>query len=114
MRMPCVGRLERSKRLQVEADDLPTVDLENMDETELEWQSRIADAGLGAAEELGWVIAILTGALAQIKSDSWLLAAALAGFAYWLATARYRRRAAAAQDAHYRAARLGKYASSSD
>ena len=81
-----------------------------MDITQLEEQSKIADAELGVAEELSWGIAILAGLLVYLKADAWYLALAAAGVAYWLATFRYRRKSAAAEEAFFKAAKLGKYA----
>lgn len=75
----------------------------------LEQASRVADAQLGVAEDFGWGIAVLGGLLCRVLSHSWLLAVACGVSAYWLVTLRYRRRAAAVEDAYYRAAKLGKY-----
>ncbi len=79
------------------------------DVSELEEASKIADAELGVAEELGWGLAGLAAIIVHIKVDNWWLTVASFGLAYWLITLRYRRRSAAAEDAYYRAAKLGKY-----
>lgn len=79
------------------------------DEAELEKASKLADAELGVAEELGWVLAALAAGIVHIKVDNWWVTVAAFGIAYWLVTLRYRKRSAAAEDAYYRAAKLGKY-----
>lgn len=85
-----------------------------MDEVErLERLSAIADARLGVAEELGWFIASLLAVIVYLKMDSsWL--AALVAFvgSYYVATYGYRRNAAKAEDAYFRAGDLGKYSRS--
>lgn len=78
---------------------------------ELEHLSAIADARLGVAEELVWPIVILTWAAVHLKWDSWILAAVITVAVYFLVTTPYRRAAAKAEDAYFRQAGLGKYAS---
>lgn len=79
---------------------------------ELQRHSELADAKLGVAEELGWIIAILAGVSSYLKLQSWLAGVAVAAVAYFLVTYRYRQQAAAAEDAYFRAAGLGKYSRS--
>ena len=79
---------------------------------ELERHSELADAKLGVAEELGWIIAILAGVSAYLKLQNWLAGVAIAAVAYFVATYRYRQQAATAEDAYFRAAGLGKYSRS--
>lgn len=80
-----------------------------MSTDDLEQKSKIADAELGVAEELGWGIALLAGAVGYLKADSWLVAIAVGVAAYYLSTLRYRRRSAAAEDSYFKAAKLGKH-----
>lgn len=75
---------------------------------ELQHKSEIADARLGVAEELGWPIAFLAGVAVHFQWGSWIAAIAAAIMAYWLATYRYRRSAAKAEDSYFRQAGLGK------
>lgn len=82
-----------------------------MEHRELEDASKLADAELGVAEDLGWVIALLAACTAYLASGHWLLILGAGVIAYWLATTRYRRRAAAAEDAYFKVAKLGKYMS---
>ena len=77
---------------------------------ELQHKSEIADARLGVAEELGWPIVFLAGVAVHFQWGGWVAAIAAAIVAYWLATYRYRRSAAKAEDAYFRQAGLGKYA----
>ena len=79
-------------------------------DTELQHQSELADAELGVAEELGWAVAVLSGLAAHFKWDSWLLTLPITIGSYVLATYRYRRKAAKAEDDYYQAAGLGIYA----
>ena len=76
---------------------------------ELEQDSRVADAELGVAEELGWGIAVLAGLACGLHTHNWVLSLPFGAAAYWLVTLRYRRRAAAIEDRYFRAAKLGKY-----
>jgi len=64
---------------------------------------------IGAAEDLGWIIACLCGVLAYDFWHSWLLSAVILGASYFVATFRYRKSEGTAEDAYYRAAGLGKY-----
>ena len=77
---------------------------------ELERMSALADARLGVAEELVWLVVILVWVTVHLKWDSWMLAAVAAVAAYLLVTTPYRRAAAKAEDAYFRQAGLGKYA----
>jgi uncharacterized ion transporter superfamily protein YfcC len=77
---------------------------------ELEHLSALADAKLGVAEELVWIVVILVWVAVHLKWDNWLLAAAASVAAYFLVVNPYRRVAAKAEDAYFRQARLGKYA----
>ena len=78
-------------------------------EPELQAASELADAKLGVAEELGWPLALLVATSAHLAWSSWLLAVPLAGAGYYLATYKYRRESARAEDQYYKAAGLGKY-----
>ena len=77
--------------------------------SELERLSEVADAALGVAEELGYTVALLAGLAAHLRWGSWLITVPAAVVAYVLSTYRYRRRADKAEDAYFRAAKLGKY-----
>jgi type II secretory pathway component PulF len=78
-------------------------------ESQLRIASELADARLGVAEELGWSIAFLVATAAHLAWGSWLLTIGLAIAGYFLATYRYRRDSALAEDRYYRFAGLGKY-----
>ncbi len=81
--------------------------------SELQQQSQLADARLGVAEELGWVIAILAAAVVQLQWQNWLFTTPAGVVAYVLVVLRYRKQAATAEDRYFRAERLGKYAGTS-
>ena len=76
---------------------------------ELEQRSQIADAQLGVAEDFSWFVAVLSGVAAHLKWESWFITVPVAVAAFVLATFKYRRAAAKAEDAYYRVAMLGKY-----
>ena len=80
---------------------LPTDDLERA--------SQLADARLQVAEELGWPLAALAATAAHLMWGSWLLTLAVVALTYFGVTFNYRRLSQRAEDAHYRAAGLGKY-----
>ncbi|MCI1003280.1 hypothetical protein [Herbaspirillum sp. C7C8] len=80
-----------------------------MPKTEAELNSIIADARLGAAEELGWPCSVLGAVAIYLHSGSWLLTAAGAIGVYGLATFKYRRDASRAEDLFHREAGLGKH-----
>lgn len=78
--------------------------------SELERQSELADARLGVAEDFAWVVAGLAAMLAYSLEQNWLWA--LAAFIVGFAVSIYPLRKAAdkAEDAYFRAAKLGRYA----
>jgi len=76
---------------------------------DLERASQLADARLGVAEELGWPLALAVATAAHLKWEGWLLTLAVAALTYYAVTFRYRRASNRAEDAHHRAAGLGKY-----
>jgi hypothetical protein len=78
---------------------------------DLERASQLADERLGVAEELGWPMALFAGAAAHLAWSSWALTLLVVPLTYYCATFSYRRQSHRAEDAYYRAARLGKYAS---
>lgn len=84
------------------------------DTTLLEHLSQMADAELGVAEDLGWVIAILCATLFQFKWESWILSMTAGAIAYVVAIYRYRKRAEIAEDNYFKAAGLGKYIKTQD
>lgn len=75
---------------------------------ELEVASKIADARLGVAEELGWYAAIAAAMLVGLKLEWWAGVVALYPV-YYILTLRYRNAASAAEDAYFRHARIGRY-----
>jgi cbb3-type cytochrome oxidase subunit 3 len=91
-----------------------SLDVRMADATSLEQLSKIADAELGVAEELGWAIAILFAAVVQFLLSSWVLSIAGGFCSYVFAVYRYRKRAAIAEDNYFKAAGLGKYFMSQD
>ena len=78
--------------------------------SKLERQSELADARLGVAEDFAWPVAGLAATLAYSLERGWLWA--LAAFIVGFAVSIYPLRKAAdkAEDAYFRAAKLGKYA----
>lgn len=78
-------------------------------EQELQHLSEIADARLDVAEELGWVVGVLAAFVVQMKWDTWVGAIVTVLVVYLIVTLPYRRRAAKAEDAYFKAAHLGKY-----
>ena len=78
-------------------------------EAELQTASELADAKLGVAEELAWPLAIFVAIAAHLAWGYWLLTFPLAAAGYYLATYKYRRESASAEDKYYKAAGLGKY-----
>jgi hypothetical protein len=79
-------------------------------ETDLHQLSMLADARLSVAEDLGWPLAALAATSVYLNWESWLLALGVAVAGYVLATMKYRRDAAKAEDEYFRIAGLGKYA----
>lgn len=75
----------------------------------LERLSAIADARLGVAEELGWVIALLLAVVVHQRFDSWLWSIAAFIGSYVLVVMVFRKESDRAEDEYYRAAGLGKY-----
>jgi hypothetical protein len=83
-----------------------------MEEAErLERLSEIADAKLGVAEDLRWIIAVLVAALVYERTDhSFIYAAVAFVAAFALTVYEFREAATKAEDAWLRATSLGKYA----
>lgn len=73
--------------------------------------SKLADAELGVAEALGWAVAGFAGLAVHLAYGIWLMTIPVAIGSYILATHRYRKRAAKAEDEYFRSAGLGKYTS---
>ncbi len=80
------------------------------DQLELQHQSELADARLSVAENLGWPMSILAATGVQCMWQNWLLTILTLVVVYFMITFKYRREAEKAEDAHYRASSLGKYA----
>ena len=78
-------------------------------EEELEHRSALSDARLGVAEELGWAVALLSGAVIYLKWGTWMGAVVGAMAVYYVVTYKYRKDAKKAEDEYLRAAGLGKY-----
>ncbi len=84
------------------------MDLDPIDE--LEYKAELAYVQLGVAEELGWPIGILSAYAVNLKWHwPWYLCIPLAIAIYFAVRYQYAKREAAAEDAHHRAAKLGKY-----
>ena len=79
-------------------------------ETDLHQTSKLADARLSVAEDLGWPLAALAATSVYLKWESWVLALGVAVAGYVLTTMKFRRDAAKAEDEYFRIAGLGKYA----
>jgi len=80
------------------------------DVAELERQSELADARLGVAEDFAWVVSGLAGLVAYSLERSWLLAVAAFVVGFVVSVYPLRKAANKAEDAYFRAAKLGKYA----
>jgi len=76
---------------------------------ELEKRAEIALAQLGVAEDLAWWIAVLAAIAVYLKWDNWVLAVLMVPAGYFAITHQYRTKEKAAEDAHHRAAGLGKH-----
>lgn len=68
-------------------------------DTELDYQSKIADAELGVAEELGWHIAIFAGLSVHLQWENWLVTIATSIFMYVLSIHKWRKKASKAERA---------------
>ena len=82
---------------------------ESEEATELRVASEIADARLGVAEELAWPLALVAAVAAHLAVGSWLITVPIGVSAYYVATFKYRRESAAAEERYNRVAGLGKY-----
>ncbi len=76
---------------------------------QLEINSKLEDARLDVAEELGWPFAILAGVAAYMYLHNWWIPVILMPATYYAVTYRYRCRAEVAEDKYFQAAGLGKY-----
>ena len=79
-------------------------------ESDLQQLSELADARLSVAEDLGWPLAALAATTVYLKWESLLVSFGIAVASYVLATMKYRRDAAQAEDEYFRIGGLGKYA----
>jgi hypothetical protein len=79
-------------------------------ETDMQQLSELADARLSVAEDLGWPLAALAATSVYLEWESWLVALGVAVVSYVLATMKYRRDAAKAEDEYFRIVGRGKYA----
>lgn len=78
-------------------------------EKELEHRVEIADAKLGVAEDLGWIIGLLAGLVVYLKWQSWFLAIPTVPVIYFLVTYRFRKDSDHCEDEYHRAAGIGRY-----
>ena len=86
------------------------MEIEELDlTTKLNIKSQLADAKLGVAEELSWPLAGFAATAAHLAFGSWLLNFALFAGTYYLATDKFRKDSATAEDKYNQAAGLGKY-----
>jgi hypothetical protein len=76
---------------------------------QLEMNSKLEDARLDVAEELGWPVAILAGVAAYMYFHNWWIPLIAVPITYYAVTYRYRRCAELAEDKYFQAAGLGKY-----
>ena len=76
---------------------------------QLEQYSQIADAKLGVAEDFSWPVAVLAGLCVYQQWDNWLITVVAAAGVFFIATIKFKREAARAEEVYYRAAKLGKY-----
>lgn len=79
------------------------------DESELEIRQRIAAAKLEVAEQWCWAVAMLTGAVVQLKWDIWWLSTIVGIAVFFLVPYTYDKDYEAASDKYERATGTGKY-----
>ena len=76
---------------------------------QLERLSEIADTKLGVVEDMRWVVAgLMAAVIYQWSHNSYYTIGAYV-LTWWLTALSYRRDSDKAEDAYYRAAKLGKY-----
>lgn len=68
-------------------------------DTELDYQSKIAEAELGVAEELGWHIGFFAGLSVHLLWQNWLVTIATSIFMYVLSIYKWRKKATKAERA---------------
>lgn len=78
-------------------------------ESELEHASNLADARLGVAEQFSYPLAFFVALAAYLKWESWLLSVPTFALVFWLSIQSYRKASDEAEDAYYKAAKLGNY-----
>lgn len=78
-------------------------------ESELDVRQRIAWAKLEVAEQWCWTIAMLSGAVLQLKWDTWWLSTAVGIAVFFLVPYPYDRAYMAASDEYEKATGTGKY-----
>lgn len=85
------------------------MDSNELNVTQLERASEIADARLGVAEDFSWPVGLLAGTACYMGTNSYLLAAFGLALGYAASLYPYRRIAKKAEDEYFKAARLGRY-----
>ncbi len=76
----------------------------------LEHLSEVADARLGVAEHLGWIIALLLATVIHMKYDIWFFTIPAFIATYIFVIVGFKRDATKAEKAYFQAAKLGDYA----
>lgn len=79
----------------------------------LEQKSEIESKKLGVAEDLGWIIGLLSAVLVHMKWGGWLYPAIALFAIFYVVTYPYRKRDDEARDSYHRAAGIAKYRVSS-
>jgi hypothetical protein len=77
--------------------------------TRLNIESELANARLGVAEDLGWLLAIVAAIASHLAFHSWAITIGIGLATYYFCTLKFRRESATADDRYQHAAGLGKY-----
>jgi uncharacterized membrane protein len=75
----------------------------------LERKSEIESKRLGVAEDLGWIIGLLSATIVHLKWDGWLYTVITLFVVFYFVTYSYRKKDDDATDAYHRAAGIAKY-----
>ncbi len=79
----------------------------------LERQSEIESKKLGVAEDLGWIIGLLSATIVHMKWGEWIYSVITPFIVFYFVTYFYREKDDKARDSYHRVAGIAKYRSSS-